>query len=73
MFHFIEDDVKELKSIAEKNHINLNPPYTTIRIVDDIVSTLIEPYCIEPTFIIDHPIVYNSFYSLYVIKYYINR
>lgn len=65
LYFCLEDNIKELKSIAEKNKITLNPPFTTIRIVDDIVYTLIEPNCIEPTFIIDHPIVYIHLFIYY--------
>jgi lysyl-tRNA synthetase class 2 len=35
--------------------INVSPPHTTARLLDKLVGHFIEPQCVNPTFICDHP------------------
>jgi lysyl-tRNA synthetase, class II len=52
-----EEMIEELKKICEKNGISLSPQSTTInKIIDSMIGELIEPLCIQPTFLINHPL-----------------
>jgi len=44
-----------LKKICEERHIDCPPPQSTARLIDKLVGEYIEPTCINPTFICDHP------------------
>ena len=44
-----------LVNICEDRGIKLTPPTTTARVLDTLVGEFIEPTCINPTFICDHP------------------
>jgi len=44
-----------LKNILIQKKIECTPPLTTARMIDKLVGEYIEPDCISPTFIIDHP------------------
>lgn len=46
---------KFLINLCGKKDIKLTPPYTTARILDTLTGEIIEPTCINPTFIIEHP------------------
>ncbi|ELQ73974.1 Lysyl-tRNA synthetase (class II) [Trachipleistophora hominis] len=48
---------KELVEICEKNGIKIDEPRTLSRVLDKLVGHFIEPECINPTFITNHPIV----------------
>ncbi|EGC37312.1 hypothetical protein DICPUDRAFT_150147 [Dictyostelium purpureum] len=50
------DCIPELLDICRDNNIHCKEPYTPTRILDEMASTLIEPLCIQPTFVIDHPL-----------------
>jgi lysyl-tRNA synthetase class 2 len=43
-----------IKTCAEKN-VNCADPKTTSRLLDKLVGDFIEPTCVNPTFIMDHP------------------
>ena len=52
-----EKIISQLESICNKNDIRLSPQSTTInKIVDTMIGELIEPLCIQPTFLINHPL-----------------
>lgn len=44
-----------LKKLLEEKKIECTPPLTTARLLDKLVGEYIEPECISPTFITDHP------------------
>jgi len=44
-----------LKKLLIEKKIECTPPHTTARLIDKLVGEYIEPDCINPTFIIDHP------------------
>ena len=48
-------NVDEYISLAHKLDIKLTPPLTLNRVIDTLVGELVEPLCIQPTFIINHP------------------
>jgi len=37
--------------------IKPEPPYTLNRLVDNLVGELVEPKCIQPTFLMNHPLI----------------
>ncbi|SCU65222.1 lysyl-tRNA synthetase, putative [Trypanosoma equiperdum] len=41
--------------ICKKNQVECNPPFTTTRLLDALVSHYLEPQCHDPTFLCDHP------------------
>ncbi|KAK5580253.1 hypothetical protein RB653_000268 [Dictyostelium firmibasis] len=50
------DCIPDLLDICDSNNIKCKEPYTPTRILDEMASTLLEPLCIQPTFIQDHPL-----------------
>lgn len=46
-----------LSNICTKYNIECPSPRTSARILDKLVSEFIEPQCISPTFITDHPLI----------------
>jgi lysyl-tRNA synthetase class 2 len=50
-----EETRKKLIKICEEKNINCPEPKTTARLLDKLVGEFIEPQCINPTFICDHP------------------
>jgi len=46
-----------LKDVCKSLNINCPEPHTQARLIDRLVSELIEPQCINPTFIINHPLI----------------
>jgi lysyl-tRNA synthetase class 2 len=44
-----------LSKICDKFNVNCPPPRTTARLLDKLVGHFIEPNCVNPTFIMDHP------------------
>jgi len=46
-----------LKEVCKNLNIKCPEPHTTSRLIDRLVGELIEPQCINPTFIINHPLV----------------
>jgi lysyl-tRNA synthetase class 2 len=47
----------ELLDICVKNNIKFPPPYTTPRILDKLIGEYVEVECIQPTFLMHHPII----------------
>jgi len=46
---------KFLLDVCMKNNVVCSPPTTTSRLIDKLVGEYIEPDCVNPTFIMDHP------------------
>lgn len=46
-----------LDDLAGKHNINCPEPRTTTRLLDKMIGHFVEPTCINPTFIMDHPAV----------------
>jgi len=46
---------EEYSSILSKLDIRLDPPHTLNRMMDKLIGTYVEPLCIQPTFLINHP------------------
>ena len=44
-----------LKDLCAKHNVECSPPQTTYRLLDKLVGEFIEPECISPAFIMDHP------------------
>ena len=55
----LSDDVVTdiLKDICNKLNVKCPEPHTTSRLIDRLVGEFIEPQCINPTFIINHPLI----------------
>ncbi|KEG06890.1 lysyl-tRNA synthetase [Trypanosoma grayi] len=41
--------------LCKKNKVECNPPFTTTRLLDALISHYLEPECHDPTFVCDHP------------------
>eukprot|EP00030_Apusomonadida_sp_AF-17_P002927 a342914_66.p1 GENE.a342914_66~~a342914_66.p1 ORF type:complete len:593 (-),score=291.68 a342914_66:95-1837(-) len=46
-----------LVELARKHNVECPPPTTTARLMDKLVGEFVEPKCVSPTFIIDHPTI----------------
>jgi len=44
-----------LRDVCKKNNIDCSEPRTTARLIDKLVGELIEPMCVNPSFIVGHP------------------
>ncbi|KAG2198687.1 hypothetical protein INT46_003263 [Mucor plumbeus] len=51
-----EDALSQLTALCEQKGIKLTGPLTLARILDKLISEYIEPECIQPTFLYNHPI-----------------
>lgn len=47
----------KLLSVCREQNIHVPQPHTVSRILDKLISGLIEPECIHPTFLLGHPLV----------------
>ncbi|PJF18470.1 Lysine-tRNA ligase [Paramicrosporidium saccamoebae] len=50
-----EEANKFLSDLCAKHGVECSAPRTTARLLDKLVGDFIEPHCINPTFITDHP------------------
>ena len=50
-----DEAVKFLDDLCVKHEIHCGKPRTAARLIDKMISELIEPYCQSPTFLIEHP------------------
>ena len=46
----------ELRSVAKELHVDVEPSAGSGKIVDEIFSVKVQPYLIQPTFIMDYPV-----------------
>lgn len=44
-----------LQELCKNKNIEVIPPFTTPRLFDALISEILEPECVQPTFICDHP------------------
>lgn len=51
------DAVASLLDICRDHNIHVARPHTVSRILDKLISGLIEPDCVNPTFLVGHPLV----------------
>jgi lysyl-tRNA synthetase class 2 len=51
-----ELDEKELRALAENKGIKTDDSMSSYKLLDEIFGTCVEPFLIQPTFIIDYPI-----------------
>jgi lysyl-tRNA synthetase class 2 len=56
-----------LKKVQEFG-IECSPPHTTARLLDKLVGEFIEPTCINPTFITEHPQIMSPLAKWYVCR-----
>ncbi|CAE7455320.1 unnamed protein product [Symbiodinium sp. KB8] len=47
---------QELKALCQSHGVPAEAPFTTARLLDAMISHWIEPTCMQPTFVTDHPI-----------------
>lgn len=50
------DALSQLTSLCHAKGIKLSGPLTLARILDKLISEYIEPECIQPTFLYNHPL-----------------
>jgi len=48
---------KFLSELCTKHGVKVSPPQTNSRMLDKLVGAFIEPLCVNPTFICDHPLI----------------
>jgi lysyl-tRNA synthetase class 2 len=46
---------EEFKNLIDMLEVKISPPHTLNRLVDGLVGEFVEPLCIQPTFLINHP------------------
>ncbi|KAJ0401865.1 hypothetical protein P43SY_007799 [Pythium insidiosum] len=49
------DAVPNLLAICQRHKVECGPPHTAARLVDKLIAHFIEPMCINPTFLYNHP------------------
>lgn len=47
---------ENLQHLCRQQNIHISAPFTEARILDKIISHVIEPRCIQPTFLYNHPL-----------------
>lgn len=52
-----ENATEEYLNLHHMLKIKPEPPYTLNRLVDNLVGELVEPKCIQPTFLMNHPLI----------------
>lgn len=52
---FSEEAHSALDALCVQHNVECPPPRTTARLLDKLVGEFLEPKCVNPTFIIDHP------------------
>eukprot|EP01104_Vermistella_antarctica_P004224 TRINITY_DN14718_c0_g1_i1.p1 TRINITY_DN14718_c0_g1~~TRINITY_DN14718_c0_g1_i1.p1 ORF type:complete len:708 (+),score=106.42 TRINITY_DN14718_c0_g1_i1:177-2300(+) len=51
-----EETALALRSICTERNIEVTAPFTVARLLDRLVSVVIEPECVHPTFLMHHPV-----------------
>jgi lysyl-tRNA synthetase class 2 len=51
-----DESLPQLREICHQRGWTLKPPFTVARCLDTMISEIIEPMCIQPTYIINHPV-----------------
>eukprot|EP00744_Colponema_vietnamica_P016346 GILI01022926.1.p1 GENE.GILI01022926.1~~GILI01022926.1.p1 ORF type:complete len:275 (+),score=60.31 GILI01022926.1:40-825(+) len=49
--------IAPLLSLCQANNVPVSAPHTPSRLLDALIGHFIEPECVQPTFICDHPLV----------------
>ncbi|TMW62361.1 hypothetical protein Poli38472_009854 [Pythium oligandrum] len=49
------DAIEHLLQLCHRHNIECSPPHTAARLVDKLISHFIEPQCVNPTFLYNHP------------------
>ena len=52
----VEASIPALLQICKDKSISVSEPITLPRIIDTLIGHYIEPQCIQPTFIMNHPV-----------------
>ncbi|KAF9427892.1 hypothetical protein BGZ94_003917 [Podila epigama] len=52
-----KEPIQELLQLCREHKVFVSTPHTVPRIMDKLISTFIEPECIQPTFLWGHPII----------------
>jgi lysyl-tRNA synthetase class 2 len=52
-----EESTKFLSDLCTKHNIDCSPPRTSARLLDKLVGEYLESQCINPTFIVGHPMI----------------
>merc|ERR1712224_1182286 len=47
---------EKLLKLLKRHEIPCSQPHTTPRMLDKLIGELLEPECVNPTFLMDHPI-----------------
>lgn len=55
-YFFVTDALDQLIALCSTRNIKLSGPLTLSRILDKLISEYIEPECIQPTFLYNHPL-----------------
>ncbi|KAI8997097.1 putative Lysyl-tRNA synthetase [Pilobolus umbonatus] len=51
-----EDALSQLEELSHQHNIRISGPATLGRLLDKLISVFIEPECIQPTFLYNHPL-----------------
>lgn len=49
------DAIPKLVELCQRHNVDCPPPHTNTRLVDDLIAHFIEPLCVSPTFLYNHP------------------
>ncbi|CAH0480047.1 unnamed protein product [Peronospora belbahrii] len=52
----LPDSIPALLKLCERHNVDFSRPYTCSRLVDKLISHFIEPKCVNPTFLYNHPV-----------------
>ncbi|CAI5708563.1 unnamed protein product [Peronospora effusa] len=51
----LPDSIPALLKLCERHNVDCSKPHTCARLVDKLIAHFIEPMCVNPTFIYNHP------------------
>mgnify|MGYP005994101005 CR=1 FL=1 len=55
MSHFLSVDSKEWDALCKRLNVKCSSPRTTARLLDKLIGHYLEPDCVSPTFLTNHP------------------